>query len=67
MSHPRELLAAASGSMGVLYSGGVPGGGDGARQRVIFQGVIGGSGGPCLTGMSACGTAGGGERSSCTY
>ena len=52
--------------MGVAYSGGVPGGGDGAPQRVMFQGVIGGSGGPCLAGGSACGAAGGGDRSSCT-
>lgn len=49
---PLELLAAASGLMGVAYSGGVPGGGEGARKRVKFQGVIGGSGGPRLGGGS---------------
>ena len=42
----------------------IPGGGDGAPRRVMFQGVIGGSGGPCLAEESGCGTAGGGERSS---
>lgn len=70
MTQPLELLAAASGLMSCAYSGGVPGGGEGACSRVKFHGVIGGGIGPRSTAdvswIQAGSTAGGGNISSCT-